>query len=314
MMENRKCKMTNGGRSPLRAFPFSIFHIPFAIFILYGCGPKQPEKKAPYIGPTESIYDVVEAVNKNNRRLPTLWANVSEMDASIVDDSGKRHDEVLSGGLLYRAPREVLLKGSKDVVGEVVQIGSNTDTYWLTAKSPGPDTAWWGRYKYLGSPCVKPIPIRPDLVLEVLGISTINEDFNALPAPVMRFNNDADAYMLTWNSKLPDRWVAVKEVWYDRQTKRPMLVLLFDVDGRVLLRAKLSQHKPVELPDGDKATWPTVATRYELFFPDSGSKLRLQLDDVKLSRKGAPNDASFRFSPQRAGVAKVIQLDEDCGD
>jgi hypothetical protein len=237
------------------------------------------------------------------------------MEVSIVDDTGKRHDEVLSGSVLYRAPRDVRIDGNKDVLGSVVQIGSNRDVYWLSAKDPGPDTAWWGRYKYLGYDCVKPIPVRPDLVLEVLGISTINADFTALPAPVMRFNNDRDEYMLTWVTRVPDRWVAQKEVWYDRRTKRPTHVMLYDADGRVVLSAWLSKHQPVEVPGISKDKWPAVATEYRLYFPDSGSKLRLTLDDVRLSRKGAPNDATFGFTPtpKGAGVSKVIQLDEDCG-
>ena len=51
----------------------------------------------------------------------------------------------------------------------------------------------------------------------------------------------------------------------------------------------------------------------DLESPDTGSRLRLRLDSPQLSRKGAPSDATFRFDPPRAGVSKVIQLDEACG-
>jgi hypothetical protein len=306
-----------------RGFEISYFRFLYlcsSVFIcgyfLPGCAHNPPAVKQPYVGPTESLQQVVDAINQNNRRLPTLWAHARTMEISIVDDKGKRHEEVLGGSVLYRAPREVLVVGRKDVVGDIVQIGSNDDVYWLTAKDPGPDTAWWGRYRYLGQPCAKPIPVRPDLVLQVLGVSTIDSDLSALPAPVMRFNNDRDEYMLTWIAKpFSDRWVALKEIWYDRATKRPTHVMLFDPDGRVTLSAWLSQHKPVESPEMPKEQWPIVATDYRLYFPDSGSKLHLVLDDVKLNRKGAPNDMTFRFNadPKRAGVSKVIQLDEDCG-
>jgi hypothetical protein len=219
----------------------------------------------------------------------------------------------LHGSLLYRTPRDVKLNGSADVVGNVLEIGSNRDNYWLIARKPGPDQAWWGRYKYLGSSCSKPIPVSPALVLEVLGVSTINEDFNALPVPVMRFNNDSDAYMMIWNTKLPDRWVATKEIWYDRATKRPTKVFLFDPNGRIILSARLDKHKPVEVPDLPKDQWPTVATDYRLNFPDNGSYMHLVLDEVQLKRKGVPNDLTFRFSPDKLDVPTVIQLDEDCG-
>jgi hypothetical protein len=151
------------------------------------------------------------------------------------------------------------------------------------------------------------------LILAVLGVSTINTDLTALPAPVMRFNPDEDAYMLVWNARLPDRWIATKEVWYDRQTKRPKFVLLFDENGRVLLRAFLSQHKPVQVPNVPQAQWPTVATHYELYFPENNGRLRLTRDDVRLSRGGAPNDVTFNFNRAIAGMPKVTQLDRNCG-
>src|SRR5439155_17717710 len=178
-MENGKWKMENGKTQGRRFFTFTIYHFPFSILLLTGCVHHPPPAKPAYVGPTQSMYEVVEAINGNNRKLPALWASMKHngMEASIVDDHGKRHDEVLGGTLLYRAPSDVKVLGHHDVAGDVVQIGSNKDVYWLIAKDPGPDTAWWGRYKYLGHECAQPIPIRPDLVLQVLGVSTINTDF-----------------------------------------------------------------------------------------------------------------------------------------
>jgi hypothetical protein len=282
--------------------------------ILFGCGPRagQVGPKG-YFGPTQPMAEVVEEINQNNSRLTTLWAEVSKLRASFVDDRNKRQDITLDGGnLLYRSPRDVRLIGSK-LTAPLVEVGSNESTYWLVAKSPGPDTAWWGRYEHLGKPCSQQIPIRPDLILEVLAVGLIETDFNQVPTPVMRFNNDADAYMFVWNAKLPDRWIATKEVWYDRETKRPRLVNLFDVNGRVVLRAYLTKHKAVEMPNLSKDQWPSVATQYDLRFPETESEMSLRLGQIKLRNKGAPSNATFNFQPRTAGVAKVIQLDEACG-
>jgi hypothetical protein len=273
--------------------------------------------KPPYYGETRSMYEVVDAINQNNKNIPTLWAEVASMKASWIDDKKKRHSESLDGGnLLYRFPQEVRLRGDKLVIGNVVEIGSNADQYWLVAKDPGPDTAWWGYYRHLGKECAQPIPIRPDLVLQVLGIGAIEPDFNKLPAPVMRFNHDADAYMFVWSTHLPDRWVALKEVWYDRKTLRPTMVLLFDANGRVVLRAWLSNHEPVESPNLPKEQWPVAASEYRLYFPESQSSMTVKLRNMQISRKGIPSEKTFRFDPAPAklGVSKVIQLDENCGD
>lgn len=288
----------------------------FICGFLFGCGGKARQGvREPYNGPTLSMYEVVQRINANNSRLPTLWAS-QDMEASIVDEKGDRHHEILSGNLLYRAGRDLLIIATKAPVGRVFELGSNSDVYWMSIKV-GPDTAWWGHYANLGKPCSQSIPVRPDLIAQVLGVSTINQDFNQLPAPTMRFNNDADAYMFVWNGKLPDRWVAVKEVWYDRQTLLPRLVLLFDANGRIVLRAYLERHRKVKIPDTPEAQWPSVATSYRLYFPDSGSKLSMQLTDVALTHgegsRQVPNDRSFRFDPERTHTSKVIQLDEACG-
>ena len=284
--------------------------------LLLGCAHNNRRVRDPYTGPTLSMYEAVQKINANNRRLPTL--NVTqEMDVSIVDPQTKKVDNAqLSGALLYRQGRDLLILATKTGAGRVFELGSNRDTYWMSVKV-GPDTTWWGRYENLGKPCAQEIPIRPDLIQQVLGIATIGEDFNQLPAPTMRFNNDADAYMFVWNGKLPDRWVAVREVWYDRQTLLPRLVLLFDANGRVVLRAYLSEHRKVKLENVPESQWPQVATEYRLYFPDSGSKLSLHFTDVALSQplrsRQVPDDRSFHFDPERTYTSKVIQLDEACG-
>jgi hypothetical protein len=284
---------------------------------VFGChGSGRQGGREPYMGPTLSMYEVVQKVNANNRKVPTLWAS-ADMDVSIVDDQGKRNNEVLSGNLLYRSGRDLFMAANKDPVGRVFELGSNSDVYWMSIIKVGPDTAWWGHYSNLGKECSQPIPIRPDLIQQVLAVSTIAEDFNQLPAPTMRFNNDADAYMFVWNGKLPDRYVAVREVWYDRQTLLPRLVLLFDANGRVVLRAYLDRHRKVKLENVPESEWPLVATSYRLYFPDSGSKLSMQMTDVALSHgdgaRAVPNDRSFQFNPERTRTSKVIQLDEACG-
>jgi hypothetical protein len=271
-----------------------------------------------YFGPTDRMPDVATAINANNTKLPTLWAEVAKARYDFVNEKGRRDSEALDGGvLLYQqSPRSVRLVGDKSIVGHVMELGSNPDVYWMSIKV-GPDTAWWGNYQNLGKPCSESLPIRPDLLFEVMGISTFNSDLTQMPAPVMRFNPDADAYMFVWVTPFDDRFVATREVWYDRESKRPKVVILYDVDGRVVLRAYLTAHEPVEVAGVPRAQWPSVATGYDLFFPDEkgGSKLTLKLGTVRLKNKGAPSLASFNFTPDatRLGVSKVIQLDESCG-
>lgn len=277
-----------------------------------GC--RAPVRDAPrgYFGPTESIHAVVQKVNANNEQIPTL-RGAGDFEAWIKEDpNGKTQFVNGELTLLYSRPHSMRLIGKKDVMGSIFEIASNDERYWMIVRPP--DNAehlmWWGTHANAANVDPKKIPVRPDLVLEVLGLQTLSTNLLEPPMPVMRFNNDKDAYMVVWHERLPDRLVALKEIWYDRVTLRPKLVLLFDANGRIVLRAYLSNHKPLEVPGVAPAEWPDVATRYELLFPDTGSKMIIRLvDDVALKRNNAPNPRSFLF-PEDPGVSRVIPIDE----
>jgi hypothetical protein len=252
---------------------------------LFSGGCPSQKKELGYYGPTDPILTVVDDINQNNQRIKTLWAK-GDFSAWIT--------------------------GEKCRVGRVFDIGSNDTEYWLIVK-PEIDMMWYGDYRRVAAPTTRPgaqIPIRPDLLLEILGIGEIDTDLVRQPVPVMRFNNDADAYMLVWNVKAtsaPDRWVAQKEVWYDRATKRPKLVALFDENGRIVLRAYLSEHKPIA---GAAKPAPQLASKYDLYFPQTDTKMQLTLGDIRAKNdKGFPTDASFAF-PGTEAAAQTINLDE----
>lgn len=275
-----------------------------AIALLSACRQEQPQI---YTGPTASLDEIVAKINQNNAQIPTLWAH-QDFDGSIVDDKHNAHSVSAHGVILYRAPDELRIVASSDFEQPVFEIGATADYYWLKV-IPELDTLWWGRMSNVGKPCVSAIPIRPDLILAVLGIGTMDTNFLREPFPIMRFNNDADAYMVDSVVRGPDRLVAQKEIWYDRQTLEPRLILLFDANGRVVLRAHLSDFAPLSGAGAGQ-----IATRYNLFFPDTGSKMQFTLSDQALSKNGIPRENSIHL-PDLAnpGVKNVVQVDKDCG-
>jgi hypothetical protein len=288
-----------------------------AVVLLAGCrsGSMAPTPKA-YFGPTEPMADVVKAINANNSQIPTLWAD-PYFEATIVDEKGHSHTVNGDAILVYQSPRQLRLKATK-AVKTVFDIGSDGESYWMTV--PQEEKMWWGHLKNAGKPCAQNLEVRPDLFVEVLGISEINSDFLAEPAPTMRFNNDSDVYMFVWNYRGADRWIAQKEIWYDRKTKLPEKVLLFDANGRIVLRANLMNHRQIELENVPQNQRPLIATEYKLFFPESGSTMHFWLYEkhtehtIALEHNGAPNRLSFKIPLQAPGVDQVIQLDQNCND
>jgi hypothetical protein len=279
------------------------------VAIMAGCGPKAPLAPAGYYGRTLAMAEVIEKINQNNQAIPTLYAK-HYTEASIIDKKGKTRFVNTGGDVFVRKPRELLMRGKKDPFGKVFEIGSTPERFWLTVYVDEP-TRWWGYYRNVGKPCVQDMPLRPDVIGEVLGIGNINTNFNAVPVPTMRFNNDLDVYMLTWQTKLADRWYTEKEIWYDRKTLLPRKVLLFDPNGRIILRANLDRHRGVEAPNVPRERWPVVATAYELFFPDTRSTMKIELSDLVLINKaGHPREGTIVFKEDPE--AKEIQIDADC--
>lgn len=278
-----------------------------------GCRPKAQPQTVGYFGPTEPMEVVVAQINANNRAIPTLWTRHS-FEADIIDDNGRNNFINGDGVLMYRRPYELLINGSKPGVGQVFHMGTTEEEYWLLVPKQL-QTMWWGRFENLGKPCVTEIPIRPDLLLEVLGVSEFDTNFLEQPAPVMRFNNDRDAYMFVWVLEGSNKLVPLKEIWYERESKLPVLVLLFDDNGRIILRAYLSNHRPVRVPGQPEDQWPRIATTYQLFFPDTQSRMTFTLDDPVLTRNGMPRAGGIR-RPQQPDIPQqnVIQVDENCRD
>ncbi|HWE04795.1 MAG TPA: hypothetical protein VG326_20485 [Tepidisphaeraceae bacterium] len=297
----------------------SLIPVVAVLYLLAGCCPTHPpaEKTTAWLGPTDSMAKVISDINANNSKIPTLFAH-HYYEADVVDDKKHSHHVAGDGVLLYQAPISIRLRASAAAVGTVFEIGSNPRSFWFEL---GPDTGstlWWGNYADLSQidPDSAGIPIRPDMVRDVLGIATINTNFSELPAPTMRFNAEKDAYDFVWIAKRPDRWVALREVWYDRVTKRPRLVLLYDSNGRVVLRATFDpqQYRQIQVPNLAKSEWPWMPGDYRLEFPDTGSLLRMTLDQAQLTSNMGngvtiPNASSFRMpNPDNAPVDKVIRI------
>lgn len=274
---------------------------------LVGCVPRDRVGPAGYFGRTEPLSVVVAAINANNQPLETL-RTTGHFKARFKEDS-KTHSVDGEITILFSRPRSMRMRATNLAVGEVFDIGSNDDRYWATVRPQ--DAFYWGSWDRVDQVDRSRVPIPPDLLLEVMPVQVLPTNLLLDPSPVLTFNNDADAYVISWQTLLSDRWIVRKQVWYDRTTFLPMNVLLFDAHGKVLLRAYLSAHKPVEAPDIARDQWPRVATKYDLFFTETGSSMVLTLDRdlaLKGGRPPAPNERSFIF-PREPSVMHEIPLD-----
>lgn len=281
-----------------------------ATITLTGCKGAGRNGLDPWTGPTDPMWKVVEDVNANNSKIKTVWAR-HDFEALIYDQKGKSHALSGNGTLLLMKPDGLLLKAGGII--DFFEVGSNSEQYWFSVFPKEVSTQWWGNKAEFSEEAAAQIPIRPDLLLEVLGVHEISDDFMRAPIPMMRFNSDSRSYMMVWSVPVtrpgPARWAASKEVWFDVETKKPKLVLLFDANGRVVLRAYLTDHK--EIQGTGQAKPPTMATKYDLLFPENKSQLSFRItqlqETLKKGTRPFPNAGSFAF-PEEPPVEKRIQI------
>jgi hypothetical protein len=302
-------RATTGRRSSVKFVGIFLLLNGLTLVLAGCCATPAPVER--YTGPTESMAAVVAQVNENNSHLDHFHA-VLRYSAAIVDPERHETQRVSGdGGLLYSRPQSLLLRGKKDLVGPVFELGSNDSVFWFKVLV-GDSAEWWGHYRNLGKPCCKPIPIRPDLVLEVLGVSMFDKNLLAEPVPVMRFDNDTDAYVFVWSKMGHDHWYPWKEIAYDRRTKLARVVKLYDEDGRVLLRAELSEYAPASVANLPEAQWPMLARHYELVFLENGSHMEFDFTGVKFTP--APRSESFVRPVLKDTERDPIQIDRDCDE
>lgn len=285
----------------------SIFACAVLFLALAGCARDRSVKSAakpPYDGPTETIAEVFRQINERNARIKTLRC---EGDFRALINTGGKSDSIDGTvTLLYRQNTDLRLVGQV-LTERAFDIGSNAERYWLAI--PRQDTMWWGYHRLVGGVGAKRLPVRPDLVRQVLEVGPIDTDLLHEPTPVLRFNNDQDCYMITWQVQLSDRWVVQKEVWYDRTTKRPRLVLFFDEGGRVVVRAYLKNFQSIA-GDFSADGGGEMASNFDMLFPETGSRFSIDLKELASRRGAVPGQRSFDFPGDRAGVQKVIGVDE----
>lgn len=280
---------------------------------LCACHVSPPAPAPGYFGDTLTLQQLVERVNENNSKLPTLWSR-ERFEATIVDQEKNKATRIDGyGNLLFTAPNRMKLT-AKNEVADLFEMGSDGARFWLYEKHD--QIFWWGNYSDLDKVDETQIPVRPDMVMEILGIGRMDESLLQQPAPVLRFNNASDAYMVDWQMQSVDHWAVIKEIWYDRQTLLPRRVLLFDAKGRVVLWARLSNDSQVEVPKTDRSAWPWMATHYELSFPYTGTTMSFDLSDMSLSHNGFPNAATYRMPDPSllsdSGV-RVNRINEELG-
>jgi len=281
---------------------------------LAGCA--KPVPRPPPVLPEEPepTQTVVDRFNANAERMPEgvlLYSPRVEVQAGFFDEEGQEHVFDGEGKLLFVKPLRFYLPLKHDLAGNMVEIGSDEQRYWLWFKKR--QTIWWGYHKYIDRPHIRQMPIRPDQVMAALGLTPLPSGSGWLRGPLRRVVR----YPLPLN--LLSYWrVDENTARYDREyglsRVAPFLaerIVFFDELGREGCEATLADLNRVEVQDDViSGPGPIMPHRIWLRWPKSDAYFRMTIRKPTLKPlTGRLGDKWYAIEPPPGW--RVVQIDEE---
>jgi hypothetical protein len=279
--------------------------------------------------------DLVAEYNRNAEQIPRLWAR-AKMQITLANGLtlGSVSPLANPNGLLlleqqnpHPGQQNFVLIGRESLAMEIFRLGCNAEQglyyFWYNAGDYGGE-ALWGHQALAGAPNVKSLPLDPNQLLGVLGISILPSDFTHLPTVALSMTHqpgewidakDACAYVLTYIDRQPvsQRIGFRREIyftWAKDQPARPYLVKLFNQNGERVMVAKLSDYRPIQT-DSDPA--PIMPTRFEIDWPANKTRIVMVLSEMSTEDKWDIEATEFS-PPESIQVDKIIQVDRATGE
>lgn len=253
-----------------------------------GCPPEQhpPMPAQPVQSLTRDA--AIAKVNANNSRIgPAIRCRSVAADIRIKDDSGQRRQFMLEGPLVFLKPRSLYFD-LRQFGSTAVRVGSNDTEYWLWIK-PERDTLWWGEYDRLTRLPPSAIPIRPDRLIEALGLSDLPATSDIFGSPMYRVTDEWNQ-VIFFAMDLTGQAVIEREYYLDRRPPFLARMIVFrNREGREVMIAHLDDYQPatndgtVQMPGRIRVQWP---------LQESSMDMRVHRWENNVSI--APDAAAFR--------------------
>jgi hypothetical protein len=209
-----------------------------------GCGPQggQVERPGPAFSEFEPMSAVIGRVNQNAAAADFLLKGGGLTATGEFERGDHLESFELHGALLFSRPKNLYLK--LEHVGGTIEAGSNEQEFWFWERLQVPRYTW-GRHDSAGLDLEADIPLRPDLLAEVLGLGDLPSDTKGPNGPA--FWVGTDFYELVFLDRDSTGQVYVTKT-IDIDRFEPFLVrslVYFSPDGRPIIQAKLDEYQPV---------------------------------------------------------------------
>lgn len=217
---------------------------------LLGCPPNRPEPEPPvveqpvYESPPKPLYMIIDRVNQNSRKMDFLLrlGGVSAK-GEFTDRNGHTEKIQANGAGLFRKPRDLYLK--LQPTWGVLELGSNEEEFWVWEKFDKP-RYFWGEHAYLEGVMETDVPLRPDHLVEVLGLNELPVDTTGPEGPLVQVGSDRYVLIFLKQDRSNQRFIS-KKLAIDR--KPPFLirsVTYYTDNGQAYMTALLEDYRSIE--------------------------------------------------------------------
>ncbi len=227
--------------------------VSLALF-LTGC----PKPTIPPLDPMP-IEKTIRLVNDNLRGAQTGLRARGRVTADFTDPDGTRHRQFLDGTLLIIPPNHV--RFDMTVLGKTqILLGSNPDTFWFYLR-PDDGTMRWGHHDRVQSSTPAGMPIRPDMIIEALGLSRLDPDTTGPNGPVQRIEAEYQQLVYLEHDEAGQGYIE-REYWIERVPDgRTRRIVFRDRIGQVVMQSLLDDYRPLfangpALPTTVTIDWP----------------------------------------------------------
>ncbi|HUU85306.1 MAG TPA: hypothetical protein VM243_17540 [Phycisphaerae bacterium] len=243
-------------------------------------------------------------VNANTSRIKTCLKAEGWASGYFYTNRGRRYPfDLPHTSLQVIAPRHLYLSAKSGLLTEEMMLGSNDQKYWLHVRQDD-DTYRFGTHAALEDQPVSSIPLRPDQLIEALGLNGLPQDTVGPDGPVQRI---VDEYQqLVWLAYADDDqgWIE-KEYWLERYEPRMIRRILFrDAMGRVVMRSQLDEYKAM---GGDG---PLLPHRVRVEWPQADGTLNFRINRWKPMPERKPDHPAF-VAPHDRGMTYTNEIDLD---
>ncbi|OWK43250.1 hypothetical protein [Fimbriiglobus ruber] len=262
-------------------------------------GPMQPAK-AP---------EFVAYLNKQ----ASFLQSVRYTDVYIDLYTGREHNTLGDSTLVCAKPRNFLLIGGKRVVGDIVNIGSNSQEFWMYSRVPERMYAYCSHADFQQGTVQLPVPFDPDWALQALGMNTYE--------PTRQYTVESDQknwqYLLSFDERTPQGMPVKRVIVFSADDSAKSKSGLPQIRRHLILDANKNKIAVAEIkravtmsagadPTTGAPVYVQVPTEVSLEWPQQGFRMELNLRGVKINEVLSEQEMRQLFTkPAINGVTPV---------